>query len=79
MGTYLRSNWIRTGLVLGAVGAGPLLFIIVAAALGWWPDPDPNPIGPGLLFMFLFWPALACILIGVSRVRAAQRNGTDRV
>ena len=37
------------------VGAGPLVFIIAAAALGLWPDPNPNPIGPGLLFFFTFW------------------------
>jgi hypothetical protein len=74
MGRYLRSNWIRAGLVLAAVGAGPLLFIIIAAAVGLWPDPNPNPIGPGLLFAFLFWPAVVCLLIGVLRVRAADRN-----
>jgi hypothetical protein len=79
MGRYLRSNWIRIGLLLALIGAGPLLFIIVAAAVGWWPDPNPNPIGPGLLFTFLFWPAVVCILIGVSRVRATQRNRPDRV
>jgi hypothetical protein len=74
MGRYLRSNWIRVGLVLAVVGAGPLLFIIIAAAVGLWPDPNPNPVGPGLLFAFLFWPAVVCILIGVLRVRAAARD-----
>jgi hypothetical protein len=49
------------------------LFIIVAAALGLWPDPNPNPIGPGLLFFVTFWPAVVCIIIGVVRVRI--RNG----
>jgi len=55
------------------VGTGPLLFIIVAAALGLWPDPNPNPIGPGLLFFFTLWPAVICIIIGVIRVRNSQR------
>jgi len=69
MRAYLQSGWIKVGLVLLLVGAGPLLFIIVAAAIGLWPDPNPNPIGPGLLFFFTIWPALICIAIGVVRVR----------
>jgi len=41
----------------------------VAAAVGVWPDPNPNPIGPGLLFFVTFWPALICLVVGVVRVR----------
>ena len=33
MRSYLQSRWTRAGLVLLIVGAGPLLFSIVAAAL----------------------------------------------
>lgn len=66
---YFRSGWVKAGLALLVIGASPLLFIIVAADLGFWPDPNPNPIGPGLLFFFTFWPAVICILIGVVRVR----------
>jgi hypothetical protein len=73
MRTYLQSGWIKVGLGLLAVGAGPLLFIIIAAAIGLWPDPNPNPIGPGLLFVVTFWPAVICIVVGVIRVR--NRNG----
>ncbi len=69
MRAYLQSGWIKVGLVLLLVGTGPLLFIIVAAAIGLWPDLNPNPIGPGLLFFFTIWPALICIAIGVVRVR----------
>jgi hypothetical protein len=70
---YLRSGWVKVGLGLLAVGAGPLLFIIIAAAIGLWPDPNPNPVGPGLLFAITFWPAVICIIVGVIRVRI--RNG----
>ena len=70
MRTYLQSTWVKVGLGLLVVGACPLIFIIVAAAVGLWPDPNPNPIGPGLLFFFTFWPAVICIIIGVARVRA---------
>ena len=70
---YLQSLWVKVGLGLLIVGSAPLLFIVVAAAVGLWPDPSPNPIGPGLLFFFAFWPAVICIVVGVIRVSA--RNG----
>ena len=73
MREYLRSKWVRVGIGLLIVGAGPLVFIIGAAAVGLWPDPNPNPIGPGLLFFFTFWPAVICIVIGVVRVHRANR------
>jgi hypothetical protein len=38
------------------------------ATIGLWPDPNPNPIGPGLLFFFTFWPAVICFGIGVFQV-----------
>ena len=73
MRTYLQSLWVKVGLGLLIVGSAPLMFIVVAAAVRLWPDPNPNPIGPGLLFFFTFWPAIICIIIGVVRVR--NRNG----
>ena len=74
MRAYMQSRWVKVGLGLLIAGAFPLVFIIVAAALGWWPDPNPNPIGPGLLFFFTFWPAVICIVIGVVRVRLRNRD-----
>ena len=65
MGSYLQSTWTKVGIGLLVVGASPLLFIILAAAVGLWPDPNPNPVGPGLLFAVTFWPAVICIVIGV--------------
>ena len=71
---YWQSWWVRVGVFLLVAGSGPLVFIIVAAAVGLWPDPNPNPIGPGLLFFFTFWPAILCIVVGVIRARRhAQR------
>jgi hypothetical protein len=72
MREYFRSNWVKVGLGLLVVGAGPLCFIVAAAAVGLWPDPNPNPIGPGLLFALTFWPALICIVVGVIRVRRSR-------
>ena len=76
MGSYLQSTWTRVGIGLLVVGAGPLLFIILAAAVGLWPDPNPNPVGPGLLFAVTFWPAVICIVIGVLRARHRDRNAS---
>ena len=65
---YLRSRWVRAGLALLVVGAAPLVAIILAAKLGLWPDPDPNPVGPGLLFFFSGVVATVCLAIGVALV-----------
>ena len=73
MRVYLQSRLVKIGLGLLIVGTGPLVLIVVAAALGLWPDPNPNPIGLGLLSFLTFWPAMICIVVGVSRVRA--QNG----
>ncbi len=65
---YLRSTLVRFGLGLLFVGTGPLVLIILAASVGLWPDPNPNPIGPGILAFFTFWPAVICVIVGVVKV-----------
>jgi len=72
MDEYLHDGLVRVGLGLLIFGSGPLLAIIVLAAVGVWPDPNPNPIGPGLLAFLTFWPGVICLILGVARV--AQRN-----
>jgi hypothetical protein len=69
MHKYLQSTMFRVGVGLLILGASPLVLIVVAAAIGLWPDPHPNPVGPGLLFALTFWPAVICIVVGVIRVR----------
>jgi hypothetical protein len=71
---YLKSAWVRIGLVVFFLGSGPLLFIIAAAAVGLWPDPNPNPVGPGILCGLTFWPAIICVVIGVLRVRSRRAS-----
>ena len=75
MREYLRNRWMKVGLGLVVFGWGPLLAIVVLAAVGLWPDPNPNPIGPGLLFFLTSWPAIICLVIGVVQVRG--RRGRD--
>lgn len=74
MKAYLLNLWIRIGLTLVVFGWGPLLTIVLLAAIGLWPDPNPNPIGPGLLFFVTAWPAIICLGVGVFQVRR-HRSG----
>jgi hypothetical protein len=65
MKDYCKNRFVQIGFWLLVIGAGPLFGIILLAGIGLWPDPNPNPIGPGLLFFFTFWPAVICMGIGV--------------
>ena len=69
MRKYLRSGLVKAGLALFLVGTGPLLAIIAAATLGLTKDPNPNPIGPGLLAFFTFWPSVILVFAGIVRYR----------
>ena len=73
---YLRSGWIRTGLTLLLVGSAPLVAIILAAAVGLWADPNPNPVGPGLLFFLAGVLATACLAVGVVTVWLQLRRAS---
>ncbi len=53
------------GVALFALGTGPLFAIIVAAELGLTRDPNPNPIGAGLLAFATFWPSIILMIVGV--------------
>lgn len=68
---YLRSPWIRVGLIVFIAGALPLLAVAGAAAVGLWPDPNPNPVGFGLLFFAAGILACVLALIGIVRVAMA--------
>ena len=67
---YLQSNWVRAGISIVVVSAAPLLLIIAAAWLGLWPDPNPNPIGPGLLLVA--GGALGTMLTGLGIVLVSR-------
>ncbi|MGE5536425.1 MAG: hypothetical protein ACM3W7_13020 [Acidobacteriota bacterium] len=61
--------WVGVGIL--AVGCGPLLLFLLVFELGLMSDPNPNPIGLGLLAFLSFWPGVIVLLIGliVSLVR----------
>jgi len=68
MRRYLADRWFKSGLILLVLGSAPLWTIVLLAGIGLWPDPSPNPIGPGLLFFFTFWPSLILMGVGIVRV-----------
>jgi hypothetical protein len=74
MKEYRKNRLVQIGFWLLVIGSGPLFGIILLADIGLWPDPNPNPIGPGLLFFFTFWPAVICLGIGVFQVWRKQRS-----
>lgn len=55
--------WV--GLVVSAVGSAPLLSIIAASRIGVIDDPNPNPVGFGILAGLTFWPGIAAAAVGV--------------
>lgn len=64
------------GVGLFVVGSGPLLAIIMAAELGLTRDPNPNPVGFGMLAGLTFWPAVIMIIVGlVKKSRRAPPGG----
>lgn len=47
-----------------AGGSGPLVVTLLAAQWGLLPDPNPNPVGFGILAFLTFWPSVGLVLIG---------------
>ncbi len=67
-----RARWsgarlLTVGLVLLVLGTGPFLSLIFLSSIGVG-DPDPNPVGLGLLAFFTFWPAVGMAVAGLVRL-----------
>ena len=73
MKPYWANRLFRIGTFLALVGWTPLLGIGLLAAIGLWPDPNPNPVGPGMLFFVTFWPAVILLVLGFLQVRRARK------
>jgi len=71
---YRDSKLIRVGAAILVLGSGPLLAIIVAAKLGLTRDPNPNPVGFGILAGLTFWPGIILLLVGVLAVWQRKRK-----
>lgn len=70
---YLASGWVRWGFGIAFGSALPLLAVGLAAALGLTSDPNPNPIGLGLLFLAGGLVGTILVAIGIIVV-ASRRN-----
>jgi hypothetical protein len=72
-----RVFWI--GVAALVLSSGPLLVIIAAAEMGLTSDPNPNPIGPGMLAMLTFWPAIGLMATDlVMAFRRGRPSGTQK-
>ena len=69
---WSRLLWI--GIVLLIAGTGPLVGIMAMAAVGMTQDPNPNPVGFGILAAVALWPSLGLIAIGIWRTRLLNRR-----
>lgn len=74
MRDYLQSRTVRIGLAIVVVGAGPLFSVLIAAKLGLTKDPNPNPLGLGILAMLTFWPGLLTAAAVALRVWREKRD-----
>ena len=70
----MRSRLVQVGAGLLVFGTGPLVSIIVAAAVGLWSRSNLNPIGPGLLAFLTFWPGVICLVVGIAQARRRSRK-----
>jgi hypothetical protein len=62
---FWRSRYFVAGALLLVLGSGPLLLVIALAGLGMTKDPNPNPVGFGILAFLTFWPSIALMLKGL--------------
>ena len=70
----LPAMMIVAGVAMLVLGTGPLLLTILFAYLGWTSDPNPNPVGFGILAMCTFFPSLGLIVVG-GVIVAVKRAG----
>lgn len=77
---FRLSRMFWTGLVLLTLGTGPLVTVILLAQFGVTKDPNPNPIGVGILAFLTFWPSIALVIIGLAisfvRHKSALKGNT---
>jgi hypothetical protein len=69
---YRDSRLVRWGVGLLVIGSGPLFLIIAAAGMGLTKDPNPNPVGFGILAGVTIWPAVVMIIVGIVSVSRAK-------
>jgi Na+/proline symporter len=64
MSALWRSRYFVAGALLLLIGTGPLLTVILLASLGVTRDPNPNPVGLGILAFLTFLPSVLLMVLG---------------
>ena len=64
MSSLWRSRYFVAGGLLLLIGTGPLLTVILLARLGLTRDPNPNPVGLGILAFLTFLPGVLLMVLG---------------
>ena len=62
--------WVGLGVLV--LGTGPLVVTLLAARSGLLADPNPNPVGFGMLAFLSFWPGVLLFVIGLAQSFAAR-------
>lgn len=75
---FRLSRTFYTGLILLIMGTGPLLTVILLAWLGVTKDPNPNPVGFGILTFLTFWPSVILMIFGVAQSYARYKSAQPR-
>ena len=75
---FLSDRLFLIGAAVVILGSLPLLAILFLAKIGLWPDPNPNPVGPGILVFVTFWPGVLLMAVGIFRsaIRRGGKAGT---
>lgn len=58
----LKSHLVRAGLIMTLIGFGPLILVILFA------PPDSNPVGFGILSVFVGWPGVLITVLGILKI-----------
>jgi hypothetical protein len=74
MSSLWRSRYFMVGALLFLIGTGPLLTVILLANLGLTKDPNPNPVGFGILAFLTFWPSVIFMVLGFLTWRRRSRE-----
>lgn len=67
-------NLVKVGIGIFIIGSGPLLITMLLASLGLTSDPNPNPVGFGIMAFFTFWPSLILMIAGLVKTFKAKKS-----
>ena len=63
---FRLSRVFWAGVILLVLGSGPLVTVILLASLGLSKDPNPNPVGFGIIAFLTFWPSVILMIVGAA-------------